>query len=142
MTMMFGRIYLILTILLIFAIFWAVRGQPSYIAAVSAAVIGFLWLDALIGFLIFFSLLNKYYNGSGAQDYLNSLKSKVLNKSVINTSVSLPTSDILNWTFAPNVNMGISYGMSVVTCCLALGFLFLFGIMVVIARTTVYDDRQ
>jgi hypothetical protein len=52
--------------LVLFAVFWAVRGQPTYIGVVSATVLGTLWLLSLVGFLVFFSLMNKYYTGAGA----------------------------------------------------------------------------
>lgn len=40
--------YILMSILLIFAIFWAVRGKPTYVAAVQAFIIGIAWLGVAI----------------------------------------------------------------------------------------------
>lgn len=68
-----GCMYVILSILVIFAVFWAVRGKPTYIASVSALLLGLLWLGAGSTFLAFSAIVRNSYgfqkNGKSYVDW-------------------------------------------------------------------------
>jgi hypothetical protein len=124
-----GPMYIILTILTLFALFWSVRGKPTYVGVVQAFMIGIAWLAAAILFAVFYSRAI-----TPPANYLADLQSKIASGSVYAPNFVLPKDDILNRqsvTTKPFVS-GLIFGSA--------GLLGLFGLIVIIARSTPYEQ--
>jgi hypothetical protein len=92
----------ILTILVIFAIFWSVRGKPTYIAGVSAWTLGVLWLAAGSVFLAFQSQIRIYFEKFNR---LSALQGQGWSYPAAATqSIQYPPTDITNAVFGSQLN--------------------------------------
>jgi len=122
--------YVLLTILTLFALFWAVRGKPTYVGIVQSIMIGIAWLGAAVIFALFYPKAI-----TPPSDYLAALQQRIALGQVYAPNFILPTNDILNRqrvTTIPFVQ-GFVYG--------SIGLLAFFGLIVIIARSTPYEAK-
>jgi hypothetical protein len=140
--MVTGCIYVVLSILVIFAVFWAVRGKPTYIASVSALMLSLLWLASGSVFLAFFSMVrNSFGVNKSGQSYVEWFTETQLPQTAT-TSVQVPATDVSNVCAGSNLSLSDLNVIALSSVVPAMGLLVLFGILVFSARFTVKKEEN
>lgn len=131
MTKFSAPMYIITTLLTLFALYWSVRGKPTYVASVQAIMIGIAWLGSAIILGMFYPKAIKVPSG-----YVDALQQAIQQGNVVTPNLVLKQDDIINRQGAlpPAFVTGTVFG--------SVALLALFGVIVVVARATSYQSKE